>query len=105
MRASGRIGHRARDFRVKIAVAWALLAVLLAVFISIPAFVVVVALTQIAAGLVRVRKDNEIYSVHFWLTEQPVQSVLLLAQGGIFFALAIAAFLNANTSLIAILAG
>jgi hypothetical protein len=82
-----------------------LFAALLAIFISIPAFVVVVALTQIAAGLIRVRKVNDTYSVHLWLTEQPVQSVFLLAQGGIFFALAVAAFLNANTSLLAILAG
>jgi predicted Co/Zn/Cd cation transporter (cation efflux family) len=105
MESAGRASGRIRDVKVKAAVAWALLAALLGVFVSIPAFVVVIALTQIAAGLVRVKRDNDRYDVEFWLTKHPIQSVLLLMQGGVFVALAIAAFLKANTSLIAILAG
>ena len=88
---------------VKLVIGWALLAVIVALVLSIPAFLVMVALTQLAAAFVTTQRRNGRLAFRFRLFMQPLRSLLSLPPAIVFSVLAAIAFIHANTSVLGIL--
>lgn len=81
------------------------MAVIVALVLSIPAFIVMVGMTQLASALVTVAREDGRWTLTFRPARQPLQSLLRLVPAATFFALAAIAFARANTSVVGILSG
>ena len=101
--ATNRLWH-GMDPRVRrFAVCWSLLGLVLAVLVSVPALVLLLAVTTLASAFLKVGVENDALRVTFGLVDSKLHALLRIVNGLAILALAIAGFVVANTSLLGLL--
>ena len=87
----------------RLAILWVLFSIFLAILVSIPGFLLMVALTQLVTGLAGIDRTTDTAALVFRPVTWRVLSTFLAS--GAFLALTAVAFARANTSVVGILSG